>query len=93
MKALLAAAALSLCATGFAFAQAVEMPPPAATTNAKPNDGDKVICRDEEVTGQRFKSRVCHTKTQWAALGEYGRSLVEASQLGAPAHTCSGGAC
>lgn len=93
MKIAILAIALSLSAAGFALAQPVEVPPAADATSAKPNDGDKVICRTEQKTGQRFNSKVCHTKAQWAAMGEYGRSLVEASQQGASAHTCSGGAC
>ncbi|MDP9103070.1 MAG: hypothetical protein M3N05_03565 [Pseudomonadota bacterium] len=93
MKAVILAAALSLCTGGFAVAQPVEIPPGAASPGASRDDGEKIICRDEEKTGQRFKSRVCHTKTQWAALGEYGRSVAEASQQGASAHMCSGGAC
>ena len=92
MKFAILAAALLLPVTA-AMAQAIEMPAGAASTSAKPSDGDTVICRNEEVTGQRFKTRICHTKTQWAALGEYGRSVVEASQMGSSAHTCSGGGC
>jgi invasion protein IalB len=90
---LAAAALLGLAAANAALAQAIEMPPPAASVVGKPSDGDKVVCRDEEKTGQRFKSRVCHTKTQWAAMGEFGRSQLEASQMGSKANTCSAGGC
>ena len=83
----------SLLFAGSAMAQTIEMPAGAAAVVAKPSEGDTIVCRTEEVTGQRFKSRICHTKTQWAALGEYGRSVTEASQMGSSAHVCSGGAC
>jgi hypothetical protein len=92
--AVLASTALfSLTTSASARAQAIEMPPPAASVVAKPSDGDKIVCRDEELTGQRFKTRVCHTKTQWAAMGEFGRSQLEAGQMGAKASSCSAGAC
>ncbi len=93
MKIAVIAAAFALTGGGTALAQPVEIPPSATSVSAKPNDGDKIICRTEQKTGQRFDSKVCHTKAQWAAMGEYGRSLVESSQQGAPAHSCSGGAC
>jgi len=32
------------------------------------NDDDKVVCKSLDVTGSRFKTRVCHTKQQWAQI-------------------------
>jgi hypothetical protein len=31
-------------------------------------DPDKKICRSQEVTGSLFPKRVCHTKSEWAAV-------------------------
>lgn len=94
MKAIILIAALSLCTGGFALAQPIEIPPSAASPapNSK-DDGEKIICRDDQQTGHRYSTRVCHTKSQWAAMGEFGRSQVEASQQSGPTHTCASGAC
>jgi hypothetical protein len=43
--------------------------PAPASHSAKPaDDPDKMICRDEPITGSRFTRRVCMTKSQWDQL-------------------------
>ena len=41
-------------------------------------DGDKVVCRSQEVTGSHFPERVCHTKRQWNDLAADSREATEA---------------
>lgn len=39
--------------------------PPAATPGKPAPDPDKMVCRNEPVTGSRFDKRVCMTQAQW----------------------------
>ena len=62
--------ATALAATDPA-SQGGSSPPPATpsanTTTTAAADPDKTICRTEEVTGSRFKQRVCMRRSEWKA--------------------------
>jgi hypothetical protein len=72
MTPLVLAAALTMLAANDASNPAAAPPPkPAASAApsapaAKPaDDPDKVVCREEPVTGSRFTRRICMTKAEW----------------------------
>ncbi|WP_010184466.1 hypothetical protein [Sphingomonas sp. PAMC 26605] len=62
-------AALLLCLP--MIAQAADSPLAAST------EKEKKVCRSEESTGSLFVKRVCHTKTEWAALDIEGQRSAE----------------
>lgn len=37
----------------------------AADAAARPNDPDKVVCKEEPIEGTRFMTRVCRTQAAW----------------------------
>jgi hypothetical protein len=89
---LAAAAALALASDA---SQAPTQPPSptttvaTATTKAQQPDPNKVICKDEELTGSRFTQRVCKTRAQWTARQDaadnYKRTIEDRNGLqGAP---------
>jgi len=50
-------------------AAAAQSGAPAASTPAKPDPMDRVVCREEETTGTRLGgTRVCHTRRQWQQM-------------------------
>ncbi len=69
MTPLILAAALSLAALDATPAAAPPTPvAPATVTAAKTDplqDLDKVICKNEQLTGSRFNKRVCMTRGEW----------------------------
>lgn len=69
MTPLVIATALSLLALDAGAATTPPTPVAPATVKAPPkvsdDDPDKVICRREQITGDRFYTRVCMTKSQW----------------------------
>jgi hypothetical protein len=59
---------LSLCTAALAVAPAplaAQTPQPDTTTAKNKQAQQKLICRDLEMTGTRFKDRVCLTKEEW----------------------------
>jgi hypothetical protein len=58
-------------------------------TGALSPDPDKVVCRNQPVTGSRFKRRVCLTQARWDAWAKqsdaYLYNLQRQSTLGMPA--------
>ena len=70
MTPLIIAAALSLLAldSGPATSQPGAAAPDKAATSHKSKDADdpdKMICRNQPITGSRFVRRVCMTRAQW----------------------------
>ena len=62
----LMAAALAAGSDGQSQTNQAESTPAVSTPAPRPaDDPDKVVCRSEEVTGSRFKRRVCHTRSEW----------------------------
>ncbi|WP_242138371.1 MULTISPECIES: hypothetical protein [unclassified Sphingomonas] len=68
MKTLLAT--LLLCAP--ITAQATE-----PQSSDKTAEGDKKICRSEEVTGSLFPKRVCRSKAEWATISAQRQVLTD----------------
>jgi hypothetical protein len=56
-------------------AQAADTAPAVA-----PAEKEKKVCRSEASTGSLFVKRVCHTKTEWAALDLEGQRAAEHMQ-------------
>jgi hypothetical protein len=70
MTPLVIATALSLLALDAGAANTPPTQVAPATVKAPPkvsaaDDPDKVICRREQITGDRFYTRVCMTQSQW----------------------------
>lgn len=65
-------AAVLLCVP--MIAQAADAPP------APGAEKEKKVCRTEGSTGSLFVKRVCHTKTEWAALDEEGARAAQHMQ-------------
>ncbi len=90
------ASALTAAALALAAASEGQSTPPAqtiaaapASTTAPADDGDTVVCKSIEVTGTRFSTRECKTKTQWADITRNARDYVDRSTMmkgGAPGH-------
>jgi len=70
--AIMAAAAAATSDAPAASGQTASSPP---ATQAAADDSQKVVCHYEEVTGSRFKKRVCHTKAQWQQLSEQAEKM------------------
>jgi len=70
--ALLAAVLLDAQAAGTTVAPAASA---VSAPSAKPAsaDDDKVVCKNEQVTGTRFSTRTCHTKHDWAQIEQDSR--------------------
>jgi cytochrome c5 len=105
MTPLILAAALTLVAANDASHTAAAPPTmPAASAGqqaaaaqtapaAKPKDDpDKVVCRDEEVTGSRFTRRVCMTKNDWDTREKQSHELMNALDQQSGRAGSSGGA-
>ena len=62
---------ISLCTAAIAVAPAslVAQAPQSDTTAKNNQEQQKLICRDLETTGTRFKDRVCLTKEEWKESG------------------------
>ncbi len=69
---------------------------PAQVSDKGPaGDDQEVVCRTRQVTGSRFKERVCLTKAEWAALDErdkgktdqFGRDVSRGSREGSAGST------
>ncbi|CAN5425132.1 hypothetical protein BH10PSE15_BH10PSE15_05620 [soil metagenome] len=54
----------------------------------KPADPNKKICRGVEQTGSIFTHQVCHTRAEWAAIGEQNdkntRATLQAAGIQSP---------
>lgn len=93
MSSLILAAVFSMLAADAAPAAAQAAAAPAATPvshdkSADEAELDRVVCRNEPITGSRFNKRVCLTKREW---GERTRKAEEMSQrLGERAATQAG---
>jgi hypothetical protein len=84
MTPLVLAAALTMMAANDA-SHAVAAPPTPAASAAPPapaanpkDDPDKVVCREEQVTGSRFTRRVCMTKSDWDDREKQSHELMNA---------------
>ena len=81
------AAAMAAGSDGAQAPAPAPAPPPAQAAGKPAPDPDKVICREEEVTGSKFTRRVCMTKANWEAQSRdaerFERRLNEV-QTGAP---------
>jgi len=64
---LLAAAALLAASEPAAQSEPAANATPAAAPPAKPAK-DKMVCKEEPVTGTRFGKRVCRTESEWRQL-------------------------
>ena len=64
-------AIISLCTAAIAVAPASvgALGPQSDTTAKNTQVQQKLICRDLETTGTRFKDRVCLTKEEWKESG------------------------
>jgi len=52
----------------------------AAPTAPKPQK-DKMVCKDEPVTGSRFGKRVCRTESEWRQIREDARNDTSRMQV------------
>lgn len=76
-----------VCGSAMAQTAPNAAPAPAATSSqpaavqtaaAKPDPGDKVICKEEEETGSRLGAhRVCHTKRDWERISRDAGDMVD----------------
>ncbi|HEY9234723.1 MULTISPECIES: hypothetical protein [Phenylobacterium] len=61
-------ASVALFAAGEPIAQAAPQSTPAAAPAAAKPQKEKMVCKEEPVTGSRFGKRVCHTESEWRQL-------------------------
>ena len=67
MKPLILVTALLLSAPAAPAVAETSAPAPAKTdASAKPNDADKLVCKEQRIEGTRFMKRVCLTRAAWA---------------------------
>lgn len=60
---------------------------PAASPPAKPDPQERVICREEEVTGTLLGGkRVCHTKRQWDQIERDADGMLDSHTFGNQKH-------
>jgi len=45
--------------------------------NSETNDDQEIVCRTREITGSRFKEKVCATKAEWAELDKKNRAEAD----------------
>lgn len=84
MRALTMSLTLTMLAVS-AAAQAADQVSTPPTTNATPatsiaapvDDGDKIICRNEPITGSHFTQKVCAKKSQWEHVGDRSKDALE----------------
>lgn len=61
-----------------AVAQNPGQAPASNIARAKPNAGDKIICKTEETTGTRLGAhKVCATEREWRELAEQTQAAVQ----------------
>lgn len=80
---------------GFALGSAALAQQPASASNEPIliDKDRKVVCRNEQVTGSRFPTRMCKTVAEWDAIRE--QQLRDAHELlgGPVVNTCRDSAC
>jgi hypothetical protein len=56
--------------------------PPAASRPAKPDPGQVVVCRDEQVTGSIVsRKRVCKTRREWDEQAQETQRILEQDKV------------
>lgn len=76
---LFVAAGLSAASSTEPYVQPPSAPVPAAAATPNVSDGDVVVCKTRAVTGTRFSTRECKTKTEWVNLTREARDFVDRS--------------
>ena len=91
MTPLILAVAAMLAASDASQVPSVAQATTTATAGAasKPApDPNKIVCKDEELTGSRFTRRVCKTRAQWEAKQDaadnYKREIEDRNGLNGP---------
>ncbi len=90
------AAAVAAGSEGQAQTNKAEFPAAVSQPAPRPaEDPDKVICHTDEVTGSRFKQRVCHTRREWdemSANADKTMKLINERAFGASARAAASAA-
>ena len=90
MRGLIICAVMSLAAVSLAAKaedQQTPQPSPATTgaaaAPATPDAGDKLICRNEQVTGSHFPQKVCMTQHDWDMAQDRSHSEIKRTETNA----------
>ena len=53
------------------------VPATPAEASSPRQKGEKLICKSQANAGTRFRTRICHSKAQWAQIEEENKRLMQ----------------
>ena len=77
MRLWLAAIALGAAVAGAPAAALAGAATPSDAKNPTAKDPDKIVCRNDETTGSRIPTRVCHSQRDWDAMSSDSREKIQ----------------